>query len=107
MWAGPLSPASTAAYANQPLPYPPPEPPEFSSAQTADRHAGMWCGCLLLDCCHNEIDGTRWDHGGLRRHVDSGSPASGYLYPWEPDDESWRDETFGFGLTRGRMTERT
>jgi hypothetical protein len=20
------------------------------------RHLGMWCGCLLLECCHNEDD---------------------------------------------------
>jgi hypothetical protein len=104
MWPGPLSPTSTAAYGNPVLSVPLPEPPEFSTAQTVERRTGMWCGCLLLDCCHNEIDGTWWNHGEHGRHVDSGSPASGYLYPWEPGDESWRDETFCFGLTRGRMT---
>jgi hypothetical protein len=64
-----------------------PEPPDPGESQTAERHLGMWCGCRLLDCCHNELG---IDHGpGM--HVDSGSPASGYLYPWEPGDESWRD----------------
>ena len=52
----------------------------------------MRCSCLLLDCCHNEQpeDGFAFDHQRLGRHVDWGSPQSGYLYLWEPGDESWR-----------------
>jgi hypothetical protein len=72
-----------------PRPGPWPEPPEPSQSQHVDRHAGMWCACRLLDCCHNEIDGAWWNHGDAGCHVDSGSPASAYLYPYEPDDDSW------------------
>ena len=70
---------------------PVPEPPDRS--QELDRHVGMWCGCLLLDCCHNELpeDGYAFQWHSYGHHVDSGSPASGYLYPWEPGDESWRE----------------
>lgn len=55
----------------------------------------MWCGCPLLDCCHNEMPEDNYAFkGGFHagHHVDSGSPASGYLYPWEPGDESWRQD---------------
>jgi len=68
---------------------PVPEPPDRS--QELDRHVGMWCGCLLLDCCHSEIVGTIWNHGSAGPCCDSGTPASGYLYPWEPGDDSWRN----------------
>jgi hypothetical protein len=73
--------------------YVPPAPPlpDPAESQTVDRHAGMWCGCLLLDCSHNELPGVIWNLGQYGRHVEWGSPASGYLYPWEPDDESWRE----------------
>lgn len=69
-------------------PTPLPDPRE---SQKVDRHAGMWCGCSLLECCHNEDSGPCVPG----RHVHSGSPQSGYLHPWEPGDESWRD---GFPL---------
>ena len=65
-----------------------PLPPLAKDLPAVERHLGMWCGCLLLDCCHNE---DRHPHGH-GRHVDSGDPRSGYLYPWEPGDESWREE---------------
>lgn len=44
-----------------------------------DRHIGLRCGCPLLDCCHNE---GMPSCGARGHHVDSGSPPSGYLYPW-------------------------
>ena len=53
----------------------------------------MWCGCMLLDCCHHETpeDGYVFPrHQSSGTHADSGSPQSGYLLPWEPGDESWR-----------------
>jgi hypothetical protein len=73
---------------------PSPPLPDPGESQEVERRAGMWCGCPLLDCCHNEDypagfncgNGVTWDG-----HVHSGSPQSGYLYPWEPGDESWRD----------------
>ena len=71
-----------------PLPPPLPDP---TQSQAVERHAGMWCGCPLLDCSHNELAGMRWNGGQHGRHVESGSPQSGYLYPWEPGDESWRE----------------
>jgi hypothetical protein len=63
-----------------------------------DRHLNLWCGCPLIECCHNEDtdQGNRWrvvtagDGCGNGPHAHSGSPASGYTRPWEPDDESWR-----------------
>lgn len=84
MWAGPWSPTATTS--NVPLPPQPPLPDPCES-QVVDRHLGLWCGCALLDCCHNE------DHGPCMRgrHSHSGSPASGFVHPWEPGDESWRD----------------
>ena len=65
----------------------------FLRATGIERHAGMHCICHLIDCCHSEMpeDGYSFrDHGG--HHMDSGSPQSGYLYPWEPGDESWREQ---------------
>lgn len=62
-----------------------------------ERHTGLWCGCLLLECCHNEDtdEGDRWRAGrdscGSGQHVHSGSAVSGGTQPWEPGDESWRD----------------
>lgn len=63
-----------------------------------DRYLGLWCGCSLIECCHNEDtdQGDRWriDYGPQAcsgRHHHSGSPLSGYTQPWEPGDESWRD----------------
>ena len=53
-----------------------------------DRHLGLLCICLLLDCCHDEDQGPC---RSLGTHAHSGSPASGYLYPWEPGDELWRN----------------
>lgn len=70
---------------------PPPPLPDPGESQVVDRHAGMWCGCRLLDCCHNELPETVWNHGSHGPCLDSGSPASGYLYPWEPGDDSWRE----------------
>jgi len=66
---------------------PVPEPPDPAESQLVDRHTGMWCGCMLLDCCHNEQVPFCTTYG---RHFHSGNPATGYLYPWEPGDESWR-----------------
>ena len=70
----------------------------FLEATGVDRHLGKWCGCSLVECCHNEDtdQGDRWrvtpgDYGcGYRVHAHSGSPLSGYTQPWEPGDESWR-----------------
>jgi hypothetical protein len=86
MWPGPWSPTTTASVFNRPIP-PQPPPPDPGESQSVDRHLGLWCGCPLIECCHNE------DHEPCRqgRHFHSGSPASGYAHPWEPDDESWRD----------------
>jgi hypothetical protein len=66
--------------------------PMPDQSQKLDRHLDMWCGCPLLDCCHNEFpeDGFTFRLCSKGRHYDSGSPASGYLLPWAPDDESWR-----------------
>ena len=71
---------------------PPPPPPDRS--QILDRHLGITCFCPLLDCCHNELpeDGFAFAGGHhTGHHADSGSPQSGYLYPWELGDESWRE----------------
>ena len=65
-----------------------------------DRHIGLYCGCFLIECCHNEDtdQGGRWrvsaaDHDCRtgRGHHHSGNPATGFVHPWEPGDESWRD----------------
>jgi len=87
MWHGPLSPSTATANTNYP---PPPAPPlpDPRESQAVDRHLGMWCGCRLLDCCHNEDQDPCPDQG---RHAHSGNPATGYMHPWEPGDESWRD----------------
>ena len=61
--------------------------PDPGESQVVARRVGLWCGCPLLDCCHNEDYGPCRDTGV---HVHSGSPASGHVYPWEPGDESWR-----------------
>lgn len=75
------------------MPGPPlPPPPDPGESQHVRRHIGMYCGCSLIDCLHNESD-HRFESGAADRervHY-SGSPQSGYLYPWEPGDESWRD----------------
>jgi hypothetical protein len=57
-----------------------------------NRHLGMYCCCPLLDCCHNEQDGETWNCGHLDSvHVHSGSPASGYLWPWAGEEYgAWR-----------------
>ena len=88
MWPGPFSPTA-GPYGNLPLRPCPPRPGPGES-QVVDRHLGMRCFCPLLDCCHNEDQEPCASYG---THVHSGSPASGYLYPWEPGDESWRDST--------------
>jgi hypothetical protein len=82
-------PSGTATYSNFPLPV----VPEADLSQQVARHLGMHCICYLLDCCHNEMPGDNYAfrHHSSGHHMDSGSPASGYLYPWEPGDESWRD----------------
>lgn len=81
----------------------------FRDATGLERHAGLWCGCPLIECCHNEDadEGDRWrisaEELGCRfagQHVHSGSPASGYTQPWEPGDESWRDSW----MPAGRMS---
>lgn len=89
MWPGPYSQSTATTGTNYPLP---PAPPEPDRSQDVNRHLGMWCGCMLLDCCHHELpeDGYVFIHQGSGRHADSGSPQSGYLLPWEPGDESWR-----------------
>jgi hypothetical protein len=71
----------------------------FRDQAGVDRHLGLWCGCPLIECCHNEDtdEGDRWrltadDLGcGIRVHAHSGSPVSGGTQPWEPGDESWRE----------------
>lgn len=64
-----------------------PGPPDPTQSQEADRHLGMWCGCLLLDCSHNELPGVDWNLGQHGRQIESGSPRSNGLYPYEPDEE--------------------
>ncbi len=86
------SPATcTASYGNFPVRY----VPEPDRSQEVQRHDGMRCICLLLDCCHHEHpeDNYLFSHRSSGHHMDSGSPRSGYLYPWEPGDESWREES--------------
>lgn len=71
----------------------------FRDTAGIDRHLGLWCPCPLIECCHNEDtdQGDRWrvSAGALACstgvHAHSGSPASGYTQPWEPEDESWRE----------------
>jgi hypothetical protein len=70
------------------VPPPPPEP-DPGESQSVDRHLGMRCGCFLLGCCHNEDQPPC--PSSPHPHHHSGSPATGYVYPWEPGDESWRD----------------
>jgi hypothetical protein len=91
MWPLPWGQSTATIGANDPprtyvAPYLPAGP--------VNRHLGMHCICALIDCCHNEMpeDGYAFK-GGFHagHHMDSGSPASGYLYPWEPGDEPWRD----------------
>jgi hypothetical protein len=84
-----------------------PPPPLPDRSQQLDRHAGMWCGCPLLDCCHSEMpgDGYAFTHHGTGSHIDSGSPQSGYLHPWEPGDESWRDDYLPPGITPPRTPQ--
>jgi hypothetical protein len=101
MWPGPYSSSSTATVgANWPLP---PRPPEADLSQQVARHLGMVCLCSLIDCCHQEMpeDNYAFRHCSSGVHVDSGSPASGFLYPWEPEDESWREYA---GITGARTT---
>jgi hypothetical protein len=84
-------PSTATVGANDPLP---PAPPQADLSQQVARHLGMHCLCPLLDCCHNEMPEDNYAFkGGFHagHHMDSGSPASGYVYPWEPGDESWRD----------------
>jgi len=53
----------------------------------------MHCICRLLDCCHSEFpeDGYQFRHQDSGHHMDWGNPQSGYLHPWEPGDEPWRE----------------
>jgi hypothetical protein len=74
----------------------------FLDAVGVDRHLGLFCLCPLIECCHNEPT----DEGDNYRypdppsaaacptgvHAHSGSPVSGYTQPWEPGDDSWRDD---------------
>lgn len=62
-----------------------------------DRRLGQWCGCSLIECCHNEDtdEGDRWRVPGgspscRGAHHHGGSPVSGHTQPWERSDESWR-----------------
>jgi hypothetical protein len=86
MWPGSFSPTA-GPYGNYPLPPQPPLPDPCES-QDVDRRLGLFCMCLLLDCCHDEDQEPCPSRG---THAHSGSPASGYLHPWEPGDESWRE----------------
>lgn len=52
----------------------------FRDATGVDRHLGLWCGCYLIDCCHNE-DQPPCPSTGAHHH--SGTFASGFLYPGE------------------------
>ena len=87
-----LNPATcTASYSNFPLP---PRQPEPDRSQDVSRRTGLLCLCSLLDCCHDERPERNYSPSPGHEHVHmcSGSPQSGYLYPWEPGDESWRDD---------------
>lgn len=76
------------------------EAKRFKDATGVDRHLGQVCLCPLIECCHNEDtdEGDRWRvvpnalECGYGMHAHSGSPVSGYTQPWEPGDESWRDD---------------
>lgn len=95
-----LNPATcTASYSNFPLP----PVPQADLSQQVARHLGMHCICALIDCCHNEMpeDNYAFRHCSSGHHMDSGSPASGFLYPWEPGDDSWRDGA-GLAMFRSR-----
>ncbi len=71
----------------------------MNGLQGCSRHIGLWCGCPLIECCHNEDtgEGERWRVVrdplccGYGAHVHSGSPVSGFTQPWEPGDEPWRE----------------
>lgn len=66
----------------------PPFPPPLKDQLRVERHLGMYCGCPLLGCCHNEDYELGFNCGRLtQRHFHSGSPESGYLLPWPPRDE--------------------
>ena len=55
-------------------------------AAGVDRHLGMLCCCSLLDCCHDE-NGQPFNCGHVHKvHVHSGSPRSGWLYPWTQEE---------------------
>lgn len=60
-----------------------PEPPDPGRSQNVARHLGMFCCCPLIDCGHNE-DRPDFEQGTQDRDrtMWSGSPESGYLYPW-------------------------
>lgn len=107
MWPGPFpstagsswpTSPTASAYGNVPRP-PQPPLPDPGESQLVDRRLGLSCRCPLLECCHNEdtdlgdrfrvTPGTCCASGF---HVHSGSPASGYVQPWEPGDESWRND---------------
>jgi hypothetical protein len=62
---------------------PQPEAPEPGQSQKVARHLGMFCGCPLIDCGHNE-DRADFESGSQDRDrtMWSGAPESGYLYPW-------------------------
>jgi hypothetical protein len=63
----------------------------MTTTAPVDRHLGMLCCCGLLDCCHNE-NGRPFNCGLIREvHVHSGSPQSGWLYPWSPEEyDAWQ-----------------
>lgn len=81
MWPGPFSTTATIG-ANLPQPAQPPLP-DPGDSQEVDRHLGLWCGCFLIDCCHNE-DQPPCSASGPHHH--SGTFASGFLYPGEMTD---------------------
>ena len=58
----------------------------MTAAPAVDRHLGMYCCCPLLDCCHNERDGEPFGCGRRGGHVESGNPATGYLWPWTDEE---------------------
>lgn len=56
-------------------------------ATDVDRHLGLVCMCALLDCCHDEQEDKPFSCGRQHdRHVHSGNPATGYLYPWTQEE---------------------
>lgn len=84
-----MTPATcTASYGNFPVAIQP--PPDPFTSQAVRRHLGMYCGCDLIECIHNEDD--PWFADGRRdndRGHWSGSPASNYRYPWPKGDAWW------------------